>query len=158
GIRRAFASGRAFLLLPTFGGEVPRHTGRRGHESQRTAVPWLMTPPSPSDGDTSPAKLGRRMKARPNANPLPDYGGGIYWSRPRLRLDVGDVLGRHVLLLHEGLVLELPADERRADVAVLVVGQGAGGADVADRLAVAQQLDRLLVVRDGGHDRRAVGI
>jgi hypothetical protein len=45
------------ILLPTFGGEVPRHTGRRGgrrsHESQKTAVPWLMTPPSPYDGDTS---------------------------------------------------------------------------------------------------------
>jgi hypothetical protein len=31
----------AFILLPTFGGEVPRQTGRRGHEPQRTA--WPMT-------------------------------------------------------------------------------------------------------------------
>jgi hypothetical protein len=65
-----------FVLLPTFGGEVPRHTGRRGHEAKETALPWLMAPPSSYDGDTSPAELGRRMKSAPYANALPDYGGG----------------------------------------------------------------------------------
>ncbi len=38
-------------------GRCPR-SGRRGHGPHDVRTP--MTPPSPNDGDTSPAKLGRK--------------------------------------------------------------------------------------------------
>jgi glycosyltransferase involved in cell wall biosynthesis len=141
-------SSAPFILLPTEGGEVPRHTGRRGHESQETAAPSLMTPPSPYDADTSPAELGRRLKSAPHENALPPRDGRFRFLHvssgfPRKGVDcLIEAWGRAFTTADPVCLVLKTFPNQHNDVAVQVAALGRRFPDHAEIVVIDQDLDK----------------